>query len=121
MRLVLVCVVLSLSVSCASTGIGRPQPGPGDQPKGEDAIGFEVFASFKRVEKVNPILALEPPLWAAATHAIVVDNTVHYIWSKRDHGRRLAADARHGSGGRPHRHRAGRPQPHPRTLGEGFR
>ena len=39
-----------------------------------DAIPFEVFASFKRIETGNPIIALQPPLWAAATHAIVVDD-----------------------------------------------
>ena len=50
-----------------------------------EAIPFEVFASFKRIETGNPIIALQPPLWAAATHAIVVDDTLHYIWCKRDH------------------------------------
>ena len=48
-----------------------------------DAIPFEFFASFKRIEQGNPIISLPPPLWAAATHAIVVDDTVHYIWCKR--------------------------------------
>ncbi len=52
--------------------------------KGEDAISFDFFASFKRIETGNPILSLRPPLWAAATHAIVVDNTVHYYWCKRE-------------------------------------
>ena len=88
MRLVLACVILSLAVSWTSTAIGQPQPDPGDQPEGEDAIPFEVFAGFKRIEKGNPILALSPPLWAAATHAIVVDDTVHYFWCKREGGAR---------------------------------
>ncbi len=48
-----------------------------------DAIPYEMFASFKRIEQGNPIISLPPPLWAAATHAIVVDETVHYIWCKR--------------------------------------
>ena len=88
MRLVMICMVLSLAVCWTSTVIGQSQPDAGDQAKGEDAIPFEVFAGFKRIEKGNPIIALEPPLWAAATHAIVVDETVHYIWCKRDRGRR---------------------------------
>ena len=50
----------------------------------KDAIPFEVFASFNRIETGNPIISLPPPLWAAATHAIVVDGTVHYIWCKRE-------------------------------------
>ncbi len=54
----------------------------------KDAIPFEVFASFKRIETGNPIISLTPPLWAAATHAIVIDETVHYIWCKREVGRR---------------------------------
>ena len=52
----------------------------------KDAIPFEIFASFKRIETGNPIISLPPPLWAAATHAIVIDRTVHYIWCKRDLG-----------------------------------
>ena len=50
----------------------------------KDAIRFEIFASFKRIAAGNPILSLPPPLWAAATHAIIVDDTVHYIWCKRE-------------------------------------
>jgi predicted GH43/DUF377 family glycosyl hydrolase len=49
-----------------------------------DAIPFEWFANFKRNKLGNPIIALEPPQWAAATHAIVVGDTVHYYWCKRD-------------------------------------
>ena len=49
-------------------------------------IPFETIASFKRIETGNPIISLTPPLWAAATHAIVIDDTVHYIWCKRDFG-----------------------------------
>jgi len=62
----------------------------GDQQKDADAIPFEAFVGFKRV-KGNPIFALQPPQWAAATHAIVVDEAdgshpvVHYIWCKREH------------------------------------
>jgi predicted GH43/DUF377 family glycosyl hydrolase len=54
----------------------------------EDAIPFEAFTGFKRMNEGKPIIALEPPLWAAATHAIVVGDTVHYVWSRRDTGRR---------------------------------
>ena len=52
----------------------------------KDPIPFEVFASFKRIETGNPIISLPPPLWAAATHAIIVEGTAHYIWCKRDLG-----------------------------------
>jgi predicted GH43/DUF377 family glycosyl hydrolase len=48
------------------------------------AIPFEWFSSFKRSHNGQPIIALGPPQWAAATHAIVVDDTVHYYWCKRD-------------------------------------
>jgi hypothetical protein len=54
-------------------------------PEPTASLPFEMFAAFKRIETGNPILALPPPLWAAATHAIVVDDTVHYIWCKREH------------------------------------
>ena len=49
-----------------------------------DPIPFEIFASFKRTETGKPIISLQPPYWAAASHAIIVDDTVHYIWCKRD-------------------------------------
>ena len=88
MRLVRIYVVLSLAVCWMPIAIGQQQSASGDQAKSRDAIGFEVFASFKRVEKSNPLFALKPPLWAAATHAIVVDETVHYYWCKRDYGTR---------------------------------
>jgi predicted GH43/DUF377 family glycosyl hydrolase len=54
----------------------------------EDAIPFEVFASFKRINQGNPILACKPPEWAAATHAILIDETVHYFWCKRENNAR---------------------------------
>ena len=65
MRLVLVGTILSLVVSFASAAAGQLQPVPGNDPKGEDAIPFELFASFERIEQGNPVLALRPPLWVA--------------------------------------------------------
>lgn len=49
-----------------------------------DAIPFEVFSSFKRIEKSNPVFAGKLPEWAAAAHAIVVEETVHYLWALRE-------------------------------------
>ena len=61
-----------------------------DPSKSQDEFPFEFFASFKRIKKGNPIIALPPPLWAAATHAIVVDDTVHflskYLRARREQG-----------------------------------
>jgi hypothetical protein len=53
-----------------------------------DAFSFEAFAGFERIETGNPIIALDPPFWAAATHAIVLNETVHYYWCQRELGRR---------------------------------
>ena len=50
------------------------------------AIPFEVFASFERIPKGNPVFFCEPPEWAAAAHAIVVDGTIHYLWGRRKTG-----------------------------------
>ena len=55
-----------------------------DQQSDLGAIPFEFFASFKRIEKGNPIIAGKLPEWAAAAHAIVVDQTVHYLWALRE-------------------------------------
>jgi predicted GH43/DUF377 family glycosyl hydrolase len=32
----------------------------------------------------SPLLVVDKPNWAAAAHVIVVDETVHYLWSNRD-------------------------------------
>lgn len=47
-------------------------------------FSFEFFNGFKRIKAVNPLISLPPPQWAAATHAIVVNETVHYYWCKRE-------------------------------------
>ena len=47
------------------------------------AIPFETFASFRRLNDGQPILFREPPEWAAAAHALVLDETVHYLWGSR--------------------------------------
>jgi hypothetical protein len=52
-------------------------------PAAGEAIPFEAFARFERIEEGNPLIACEPPEWAAAAHAIVVDETVHYLWARR--------------------------------------
>ena len=44
-----------------------------------DPIPFAAFARFERLTAQKPLLYYEPPAWAAASHAIVVDDTVHYI------------------------------------------
>jgi hypothetical protein len=49
----------------------------------EDAIAFETFAHFERLTPETPLLRVEPPAWAAASHAIVVDDTVHYLWAEK--------------------------------------
>lgn len=59
----------------------RPAAG-GDKEAG-DAIPFHVFARFERIPKGNPVFHCEPPEWAAAAHAIVVEDTVHYLWARR--------------------------------------
>ena len=57
---------------------------PAKLPKG-DGIPFEVFAGFGRLETCNPIIACEPPEWAAAAHASVVADTRHCLWARNPH------------------------------------
>jgi predicted GH43/DUF377 family glycosyl hydrolase len=59
-------------------------------PERESAvpIPFEVFAGFERIEPGNPVFEVPSPQWAAAAHAIVEDETVHYLWSVRLKGAR---------------------------------
>ena len=52
---------------------------------GDDEL-FETFARFERIPRGNPILACAPPEWAAAAHAIVLDDAVHYLWGRRKQG-----------------------------------
>ena len=49
----------------------------------DDPIPFAAFARFERLTAKKPLLYYEPPAWAAASHAIVVDDTVHYLWAKK--------------------------------------
>lgn len=50
----------------------------------DKSIPFEVFTQFERFDQGSPLLSAPPPEWAAAAHAIVVGDTVHYFWSRRD-------------------------------------
>jgi hypothetical protein len=77
--------LLFLAVSCTAPADRLETD---EEEATSEALPFEFFASFERIPSGNPIMALEPPLWAAATHAIVVDDTVHYYWSRRDEDRR---------------------------------
>ena len=88
MRPITICAVISLVVCSTCTATAQSEAAPGDQQRETKTIPWEVFAGFKRIERGNPIIALDPPLWAAATHAIVIDETVHYIWCKRQADRR---------------------------------
>lgn len=51
--------------------------------KPNQSLSFDLFASFERIPNGNPTFYCEPPEWAAAAHAIVVDETVHYLWARR--------------------------------------
>lgn len=52
----------------------------------ESAIPFETFARFERAAGAGPLFACEKPEWAAAAHAIVVGETIHYMWGIRRMG-----------------------------------
>ena len=49
----------------------------------KEPIPFDKFAVFEPLDDVNPILACQPPEWGAAAHAMVIDDTVHYLWARR--------------------------------------
>ena len=57
------------------------------RPAQRNVIPFDVFAGFQRIAKGNPIIACGPPEWAAATHGIVVADTLHYIWGRNQNDR----------------------------------
>ena len=59
-------------------------PESGSEPEQNQAIPFEVFTQFMRVEGASPLFTAPPDKWAAAAHAIVVDDRIHYYWSLRD-------------------------------------
>ena len=48
-----------------------------------NAIPFSTFAHFERVPNASPLFSCAPPDWAAAAHAIVVEDTVHYLWAHK--------------------------------------
>ena len=67
----------------------------------EDGIPFDLFASFERIADGNPVLACEPPEWAAAAHAIVVGGHGSLPVGQTQKGQLLGVDAQHGAGERP--------------------
>ena len=86
MRLtILIAALVAVLLRDSIAFCGR-EPGAGGKGEAGDAIPFEVFASFKRIPKVNPVFHCDPPEWAAAAHAIVVGDTVHYLWARRKRG-----------------------------------
>ena len=52
---------------------------------GKDDCLFDIRVSFERMAG-TPLLSRPLPEWAAAAHAIVVDDTVHYLWGRRKDG-----------------------------------
>jgi len=80
--LLILLAALSPAVFWTSAALCRSEPRSGDGEEAEGTIPFEVFAGFKRIEPGNPIFACEPPEWAAAAHAMVVEDTVHYLWAR---------------------------------------
>lgn len=50
----------------------------------DNSIPFEVFTKFERLEGGSPLITAQPPEWAAAAHVIIIEDSIHYIWSKRD-------------------------------------
>ena len=70
-------VFLIFTALLSSTALSGPRPNP-------EALSFEFFVSFKRLEQGNPVFAGKPPEWAAAAHAIVVEDVVHYLWALRE-------------------------------------
>jgi len=81
-RLVILLAVVCLAGFWTSTALSSPHRDA--SAAAEDAIPFDVFASFKRIQQGNPIFACKPPEWAAAAHTIVVDDTIHYLWARRE-------------------------------------
>ncbi len=46
-------------------------------------IPFETFAHWQRITPETPPFYCAPPEWAAAAHAMVGKDHVHYLWAKR--------------------------------------
>jgi len=73
--------VLTVLALLMSAGACRWAAG-GDE-LADGVIPFAAFARFERIPRGNPVFYCEPPEWAAAAHAIVVGDTVHYLWARR--------------------------------------
>jgi len=69
-------ILLTILISCTS------EKNPYEESDG--SIPFEVFTKFERFEKASPLIAVPPPDWAAAAHTLVVGDTVHYFWSRKN-------------------------------------
>ena len=74
-KLLILTLIFQLLVSCSSNK---------QESDADKSIPFELFTKFERVENASPLLVTPAPEWAAAAHAIVIGDTIHYIWSKRN-------------------------------------
>ena len=83
MRLLLLTAVLAIALVRASVVLCAPQGRPAGKAARPGAIPFQAFAKFQRLAKGNPVFHCKPPEWAAAAHAIVVGDTVQYLWARR--------------------------------------
>jgi len=66
-------------------------------------IPFEAFAGFERIAEGNPVFKVPSPQWAAAAHAIVEGDRVHYLWSVRLKGSRWELMYSSAPSSAPHR------------------
>lgn len=82
-------------------------------------IPFEAFAGFERIAEGNPVFKVPSPRWAAAAHAIVEGDRVHYLWSVRSKGSRWELMYSSAPSSAPHRveHYANNPVLRPSNLG----
>ena len=83
----IISLLLAILVSC--------NPVKNKKEDSDGSIPFEFFTKFERFERASPLIAVPPPDWAAAAHALVVGDTVHYYWSRRDQNKFW--DLRHSS------------------------
>lgn len=73
-----------LGIALLLTGLISCNPVKKRKEEGDVSLPFELFTKFERFEKASPLISVPPPDWAAAAHALVVEDTVHYFWSRRD-------------------------------------
>jgi hypothetical protein len=77
-------ILVLLTVVCCTQDPMVTDPDEEEVVELNESIPFEFWTNFERYELASPLFTASLPEWAAAAHAIVVEDSIHYYYSIKD-------------------------------------